>query len=102
MPTASPLRATWVPLSYLAHEERMDPRTLKKQLAGQPFVQRLGPRAAREHGRFCHVARTAPPAMNVLTPAHDSVLALLDWSPEDSRCGCRPRGGWQTGQAKGW
>jgi hypothetical protein len=44
MPTASPLRATWVPLSYLAHEERMDPRTLKKQPAGQPFVQRLGPR----------------------------------------------------------
>jgi len=34
--------ARWVRLSQLASELGVDPRTLKKHLAGQPFVERLG------------------------------------------------------------
>jgi hypothetical protein len=40
-PPPSPL-AHWVRLNQLAGELGIDPRTLKKHLAGQPFVERLG------------------------------------------------------------
>jgi hypothetical protein len=43
-PDAHPpcLAETWVRLARLAGQLGVDPRTLKKHLAGQPFVQRLG------------------------------------------------------------
>jgi hypothetical protein len=34
--------ARWVRLAQLASELGVDPRTLRKHLAGQPFVERLG------------------------------------------------------------
>jgi len=36
------LSTSWVRLNQLAGEMGIDPRTLKKHLAGQPFVERLG------------------------------------------------------------
>jgi hypothetical protein len=43
-PPAPSAAQAFVPLSYLAHELQVDPRTLHRRLAGQPFVHRFEPR----------------------------------------------------------